>query len=99
MDEKTFAELAARVSNKALAQTIRATADLLDNVGKKHKISHNFGPVVCNEAAHRLELGDALIMKQVEDLSRRIYAVITPENVALGAESLKHKIVEAIATN
>ena len=101
MDHQKFIELTSKVSNHAIAQAMLKTAGLLAEIEKGAGITEPVGSITCIEAARRLESmnSDIAVMKQVEDLSRRIFEVITPENVQLGHSWLKKKLTEVIAAN
>lgn len=103
MDHKKFLESTTKVSNGALAQAIAKIASLLSSLEKQGGITEPVVSVICLEAARRLVMttnsSQIESMKLVEDLSRRIYETITPENIALGHTWLKRKITEVIAAN
>lgn len=104
MDQKTFAVLSMKVSNSAIAKAMRNTAELLDKIEKElGGVESPLGSIICLEAARRLDLiekpADASQGKLLEDLTKRIYELITPENVALGVEGLKRKLIEVVAAN
>lgn len=103
MDIQRFKELTPRVSNQTIASALRKTALMLSRIGTQIGADDSVS-VVVNEAAKRLEIMqgptmEVQVLKQIEDLSRRVIDTITPENVALGHTWLKRKLAQVIAAN